>query len=392
MPRRNAVHRYGIVDSSSGQWTGGSIYSRTLIRSLAVACQGEGVKLYLLGNQGNDPEIEQLPVTVTPLKSPHYYRGEWRLRALLGLPEKSSLFETASDCQISVLLPVSDIPAKMPGIQVIGWIPDFQHLYLPHYFSLQECQRRNIIYRRLAEGASLVMLSSQNAMEHFAAFIPAQAHKARLVSFPSLQAFEPLPPDIVSARSRFHLPEKFALVANQFWQHKNHLQVVEALAHLRRKGVRIPLVMTGLPADYRDPSNRAISQVLQAIAAEGIGDQMWILGLVSASDLLSLMRTAAVVIQPSRFEGWSTTVQDAKALGRPLLCSDIPVHREQAPEALGFFPCDRPDILADLLASHWAALEPGPCSASEERARSKERDFAREHGRRLLTICQEADA
>ena len=119
---------------------------------------------------------------------------------------------------------------------------------------------------------------------------------------------------------------------------------------------------------------------------------MWILGLVTASDLLSLMRTAAVVIQPSRFEGWSTTVQDAKALGRPLLCSDIPVHREQAPEALGFFPCDRPDILGDLLVSHWPALEPGPCSASEERALSKERDFAREHGRRLLKICQEAEA
>ena len=392
MPQRSAAYRYGIVDNSSGRWTAGAIYTQILIRSLAAVCKGERVQLHLLGNQGSDLDIAQLPVTVTPLKSPHYYRGEWRLRQLLGLPEKSGLFHTASENQISVLLPLSDIPVKLRGIRTIGWIPDFQHLYLPQYFSLQECQNRNIIYRRLAERASLVMLSSRNAIEHFDAFVPAQTHKARLASFPSLLAFESPSPKLVSARSRFHLPEKFALVANQFWQHKNHLQVVEALVRLRRKGLRIPLVMTGLPADYRDPSNLVISQVLQAVAAEGVGDQLSILGLVTSSDLLSLMRTAAVVIQPSRFEGWSTTVQDAKALGRPLLCSDIPVHREQAPEALGFFPCDRPDILGDLLASHWSVLEPGPCLASEEGARAKEHTFALEHGRRVLNICQEADA
>ena len=302
MPLSKAVHRYGIVDSSSGTWTAGSIYTRTLLRSLAAACPSAGVELYLLANQESELQNEQVPVTVTPLKPASYFRGEWRLRQLLGLPEKSSIFHTASDCQISVLLPVADIPVKSSSVRTIGWIPDFQHLYLPQYFSVGECAQRNVIYRRLAERASLVMLSSQNAVEHFATFLPAQAHKARLASFPSLQAFECLPDQMNSAHTRFHLPGKFALVANQFWQHKNHLLVVEALGHLRRKGLRIPVVMTGLPADYRDPSNRAISQVLQAVSAEGVGDQVTILGLVADSDLLSLMRVAAVLIQPSRFE------------------------------------------------------------------------------------------
>jgi hypothetical protein len=83
-------------------------------------------------------------------------------------------------------------------------------------------------------------------------------------------------------------------------------------------------------------------------------------------------------------------VQDAQALGRPLLCSDIAVHREQAPGALGFFNPDRPDALAELLAAKWDGLPPGPDPAAEEEALAKERHFAREHGERLLAFCREA--
>src|SRR5712692_9628701 len=109
--------------------------------------------------------------------------------------------------------------------------------------------------------------------------------------------------------------------------------------------------MTGLPVDHRDRSNSNLSSLLQAIASAGLNGQITILGQVSYADLVNLMRTAALVIQPSRFEGWSTIVQDAKALGRPLICSDIAVHREQASSALGSFPCDKPEVLASLLAS-----------------------------------------
>ena len=104
---------------------------------------------------------------------------------------------------------------------------------------------------------------------------------------------------------------------------------------------------------------------------------------------MNLMRTAALIIQPSRFEGWSTVIQDAVALGRPLLCSDIAVHREQVPRALGFFPTDRADVLAELLAAHWNDLEPGPNYALEQQSLAAERDFSKRHGQSLLKVCIE---
>jgi glycosyltransferase involved in cell wall biosynthesis len=227
-------------------------------------------------------------------------------------------------------------------------------------------------------------------MQHFAAFVPQYAGKGRLASFPSIFAFELPKGDIVSTLHKFNLPNRFALVVNQFWRHKNHLVVVNAISQLRRNSIRIPVVMVGLPADYRDPLNQTLSSLLQAIACCDVNDRIKVLGLVNHEDLVNLMRAAAVIIQPSRFEGWSTVVQDSKALGRPLICSDIPVHREQAPNALGFFNWSDAQELADLLAASWPNLGPGPEPPIEERSLGNERAFARHFGQELLQICREA--
>jgi len=149
------------------------------------------------------------------------------------------------------------------------------------------------------------------------------------------------------------------------------------------------VVMTGLPSDHRDPANRNFSALLQAIAAAGLNSQITILGLAPYTDLINLMRTAALIIQPSRFEGWSTVVQDAIALGRPLLCSDIAVHREQAPKALGFFGTDRAEVLSELLAAYWNDLAPGPSYTVEQQSLALERAFSVRHGKALLDLCVE---
>lgn len=390
---KDVPSRIGIVDRVTPGWTAGGNYIRMLAQSLVHACQATGVDVFLLSEHDiADHKNNGLPIKVATIRTATYFRGERRLRRLMGLPDKSGLFQTAREHGISVLLPLQHLdrnPARSFGIKTIAWIPDFQHVYLPEFFSEVERRTRDVTFRVLAERASLVMLSSKNALDHFVRFVPEHANKGRVASFPSLLAFEGPEGDPVYTRQKFNLPVKFALVANQFWRHKNHLVVVEAIGELRRKGMRIPVVMTGLPVDYRDATNRPLSEILQAIAAGRLTDQVTILGHVAYADLVNLMRMAAVVIQPSRFEGWSTTVQDVRTLGRPLICSDISVHREQASDAIGFFPCDRADLLAGVLAEIWNGVEPGPSIAIEEGALTRERDFARHHGRYILSLCQE---
>ncbi len=49
------------------------------------------------------------------------------------------------------------------------------------------------------------------------------------------------------------------------------------------------------------------------------------------------MQNSLAIIQPSSFEGWSTVVEDAKALNQNIIVSDIAVHREQLPGHSYFF-------------------------------------------------------
>jgi glycosyltransferase involved in cell wall biosynthesis len=399
--------RIGVVDQTATGWVAAAVYSRTILSSLDAACDSAGVELFFLSFDSEQlpekyrakrmrlaatdylPAEKQLRRLFGIKEKSRALRGEARLRKLLRLRDESDLFGLAQQNSINVLLPLLDIPPWRIGPNTIGWIPDFQHLHLPEFFGQSDLDRRNTTYRRLAEKATVVMLSSEAARDDFAKFVPQYAGKSRVVPFPSLLAFEELAEDPAATRKKFNLPEKFALVANQFWAHKNHRLVIEALALLKRKGIDLPVVMTGLPSDHRDPANKNFSALLQAIAAAGLNSQITILGLVSYDDLVNLMRTAALIIQPSRFEGWSTVVQDAVALGRPLLCSDIDVHREQVPKALDFFPTDRAEVLAEILAAHWNNLTPGPNYTLEQQSLRSEREFSVRHGQTLLDLCVE---
>jgi glycosyltransferase involved in cell wall biosynthesis len=83
------------------------------------------------------------------------------------------------------------------------------------------------------------------------------------------------------------------------------------------------------------------------------------------------MRRACAVIQPSLFEGWSTVIEDARMLGRPLIVSDIPVHREQIETSGTFFEPTNPLSLAHALITMDSSLEPGPDPAREAQARQE---------------------
>ncbi|MEQ8925246.1 MAG: glycosyltransferase, partial [Fulvivirga sp.] len=73
-------------------------------------------------------------------------------------------------------------------------------------------------------------------------------------------------------------------------------------------------------------------------------------GFVDREDQLILMKNSLAVIQPSFFEGWSTVIEDAKLLGKPVLASNLDVHKEQLGKAGYFFdPKDSSELMELLL-------------------------------------------
>jgi glycosyltransferase involved in cell wall biosynthesis len=372
----------GVADLAMSGWTAGSVVTRTM----ALSLQAAGANVVFL-----TPKPEQAPAGVRACAAaePKYLPGEWTLRRLMRWKEISRTLLCARKAGVDVVLP--DVEALgSSSLRAIGWIPDFQHLHLRELYSVDQQALFARAHRQLAQRSSRMLFSSEDCRRDFAEHFPEFAVKARVASFPSLLAFEPPPTPAVDVRAKYHLPARFLLVINQFWRHKNHRVVPEALAILRARGIEVPVVIVGLPSDYRDRHNEPLSETMQAAACGNVWAQCVILGKVPREDLVAFLQTAVAIIQPSRFEGWNTTVQDAKAIGCPVLLSDLAVHREQCPQAAGFFPPDDPAALAELIARNWETLPSRPDVERERASLAAELEFARAYGRQLEAICTES--
>jgi glycosyltransferase involved in cell wall biosynthesis len=161
-------------------------------------------------------------------------------------------------------------------------------------------------------------------------------------------------PDRQELRELYGLPKRYLYLPNQFWAHKNHALVIEALQRL--KGTGVCVVATGVPFDRRYP--RHFDELLAKAEAAGVRGQFRVLGVVPYEHVTALSRDAAALINPSFFEGWSTTVEEAKSMGKRILLSRIPVHVEQDPPGGAFFDPNDPDELAPLMEEAYTREDP----------------------------------
>jgi glycosyltransferase involved in cell wall biosynthesis len=172
----------------------------------------------------------------------------------------------------------------------------------------------------------------------------------------------------------------------QFWRHKNHRLAFEAARILVDRGVDVCLVCTGKTNDYRWPGH--FTELSRYLDENRLGSNVRILGVVPRNDYVQLLSGAAAVVQSSLFEGWNSVVEDARAVGRPLILSDIDVHLEQRPDGAVFFPRHDASALADAIIE---VLE-SPDRRNHLETRRLQLDRVRQYGRTFSSIAHEAAA
>jgi glycosyltransferase involved in cell wall biosynthesis len=291
--------------------------------------------------------------------------------------------------RIDLVMPVRDHRIDCISCKTIGWIPDFQHLRMPDLFDLDDLIWRDRLLSRVAGLSDLLILSSESAKKDFAEFFPPSACKARIASFPS-QLWSDKIAEPIDVLKKYNLPARYFLVANQFWKHKNHKILPKALSVANKDGYKINIILTGQPVDYRDPDNNLLSALFQECSNLGVRDSVVFLGQLPRNELLSILRCAIAVIQPSKFEGWNTTIEDAKAIGKPVIASNISVHREQLGENGCFFESDSYGELAKILCTASKDWSFGINPESEKIAIEVNKNSAYAYGNKLIAIAEEA--
>ena len=356
------------LDVTFKGWQGGAIYIQNLARVLSRLEEAIRPRIIVLTDgQINTPAIRALfsetaidgvfgPDGSPIALKPHVYND---LIDASGKPKPGKTANLLSG--ITAAFPIFRTMLNMP--QGLHWIPDFQHKLLPEMFDGDELARRDEDYSTIAYRREFLLLSSQSALADFRRFYPDASAKTFVWSFTS--SLETTLTPAQDPRLQFGLPEKYLFAPNQFWKHKDHRTLFEAMRLLAARGLNVTLACTGSSVDFRHPNYYAD---LRAFVTEsGLSERIKFLGTVLAETLIQLIRFSAAVVQPSLFEGWSTVVEDVKALGRPLFLSDLDVHKEQAvPEMpFHFFPRGNAVMLADLIQTAWSELSAGPSPNSE---------------------------
>ncbi len=233
---------------------------------------------------------------------------------------------------------------KLP---VVVWIPDLQHKFLKYMFSKFGYLKREAGFRLQIWMAQTVMLSSNDAKKHCNNFYKHSIRKSVSVPFAvktSIQDDKQINDNVCK---KYNIPSNYLYVPNQFWRHKNHIVVLDAVSILKKRNIYFNIIFTGELKDNRN--SNYYDEFLNHLNNMDISDQVYVLGKVPYEDVIALMKNCEALINPSLFEGWSTTVEEAKSLGIKLLLSDISVHFEQLGNKAKYFEKNSALSLANLI-------------------------------------------
>lgn len=348
--------RVGLIFYYNENWIAGAYYVLNIIHALKTIEDNKQPHLVILTNSHEHFKIVK--------EETHYLYLEY---AQYPFPRKPyTLVERAINKLSKVIL--KKIVIKKPliypkvdflypyqieklsdNLKKVNWIADFQEDHLPHFFPKKEILlRKNHQKENVAKG-DIVVLSSEDAKTDFERLYPNAKAKPFVLNFAvthpdfSMESIDNL-------LVKYNLPRHYFFAPNQFWAHKNHMVVLQAVKLLKDKGITITVAMSGKENDYRNLEN---FETLKAyIKTHQLEAHIKFLGFIPRTEQLCLFKNAQAIIQPSLFEGWSTVVEDAKALGKFVLASNLKVHQEQLKSNAWFFNPNDVEDLANCIENY----------------------------------------
>jgi glycosyltransferase involved in cell wall biosynthesis len=331
-------------------WAGGYNYQRNLFVALSRHCPGQIVPVMFAGRDDDAAELAalaQIPA-VEIVQSPVFDdRRSGLARALAFGLDRAAATEFRAE-RIDVVFENARFFGWRLPFPAIAWFPDFQHRRLPQLFSPAARWRRDLGFRAQIASGRRIMLSSESALRDCRKFYPRLTNGISVVRFATQPSPAMLTANPFEILAQYGLPPKYFYLPNQFWRHKNHQVVVDALTILKKNGLDVVVAASGSPEDPREADY--FGGLMRQVRDRDLEANFRYLGMIPLDHVYALLRASMALINPSRFEGWSTTVEEAKSFAVPLILSDIDVHREQTGGTACYFGIDDPGMLADHLS------------------------------------------
>lgn len=325
--------RIGVILTGDYTWAGGLYYSLNIIKLLQRASTTKKITVVVIVNRNTQTEllkeISPQAVEFADLDQKSFFYKAW-CKVMGKLSGNNYRFVSDINAlQLDALYPVIHYEQGQEKLncRTVYWLYDFQHKFLPELFTQEEILRRDANFKAITDSAKTIVLSSHDSKKHLLQFYPNCKAELFVYNFVSLiQKGQTL---------KTQVPENYLVVCNQFWPHKNHLVVLRAMDRLLSANKDIYVVFTGKYDDVRNKDY--VNELQEFIREKKLEKHITFTGFIAREEQVAIIEKAKAVIQPSLFEGWSTVIEDAKALNKFLIVSDLGIHREQIRESVHFF-------------------------------------------------------
>lgn len=261
----------------------------------------------------------------------------------------------------------------------IAPVHDLMHIYEPHFPEVRGgFKSRQRLFGAMAQSADLIFCESEIGRQQFLesfraaraerlAVLPLVAPKMLLEAVPRRPATLP---ETVGSRDFFFYPA-------QFWLHKNHVRLMQALA---RCDADMRCVLTG------SSDKNGYAAALEAIESLGLSERVHVLGYIGDAELSWLYRNARFMIMPTEFGPTNIPPLEALALDCPVATSDIYGAREQLGAASLYFPPHDVDAIAAAMRVLWqdAGVRDALVAAGRRHAQTWNADVFEARAREVL--------
>lgn len=239
-----------------------------------------------------------------------------------------------------MLYPAPNILSFETGLPYLMAIHDLQHRLQPEFPEVSangEWEWREYLFRNAARYATLLLADSEVGKEDILNFYGPYGVTADQVKvLPFLPACY-LAVDVSESegqrvRTTYHLPERYLFYPAQFWPHKNHARIVQALGLLKQEyRLKVPIVFCG--SHTGEIRERAFHEVMSISCQFGLEKEVHYLGFVPDEDMSGIYAGAVALVMPTFFGPTNIPILEAWAFGCPVLTSDIRGIREQVQDA-----------------------------------------------------------
>lgn len=339
-----------FVIKGGSEWMGGLHYIKNLIKTIKYFDSLYTIDL-LVYNRGQadlfadvKPDISEIHIYDEAIATSNLIkRLQWWLKRKAGNIFHPGLDEFIRKHGYQFAYPC--LPRKdFTFYRFAEWIPDFQYKHFPDGSNPTEIEGRKQQNAFVSKNAPLIYVSSYHALRDCEELFPVSKGKIEVMQFCVFSDTIQFSDKLEKVRNAYSIPAKYFMVSNLLAPTKNLQVVIRAAGILKKRGISIPVVVSGDIHDYRNPDFK--HTIFQLISRENVRDEVIMLGLLSRITQKQLLVNSLAILQPSRFEGWNTLVEEAKWMGKEIIISDIPVHLEQAPPLATFFKDDNAEDLA----------------------------------------------